>query len=98
MVGVVSNIVKDMGITHADFFRMLPNAVGDRNCQIRKDGATLIRGKERILISMGPEQERRIAMIRLPHVMVSFSFEAMTAEQVQAFIKRFDRAFQRGGG
>jgi hypothetical protein len=43
-------------------------------------------------------EPRRIALIRLPRMAVSFAFEGVPLEQRLAFLKRFDQHLQRGGG
>jgi len=90
--------VREMGVTHAEFFRSLPPALGDAGHRI--DG-TLIRVSlppGRLEIRLGPEGVRRIASLSLPRTVVTLRFENLERDAVDAFLLRFERAFQRGGG
>lgn len=42
--------------------------------------------------------ERRIALLAIPSLAVTFEFESMTPVQRHAVLRRFDLATQRGGG
>lgn len=90
---------KNMGITYSDFFRLLPKAMGEHSYTIadRAVNADVSGGK--LIISLGEQQERRIALMRIPYVIVSFDFDAVVgSDQIEAFMRHFDLHFQRGGG
>lgn len=90
---------RDMGLTHADFWRYLPAAVGTNRWKRISDTAVKVYiGSGRLLIDLGPEGERRIANIRLPRTEVKFLFHEVTPEEQTAFLTYFDLRFQRGGG
>ena len=55
-------------------------------------------GDGNVEIVLGPQQERRIALLRLPFAEVSFTFRGVPEARQQAFKKHFDLYFQRGGG
>ncbi len=90
--------VKEMGITHADFMRDLPRAL---------DGSPVVDGR-RIVMDKGPgrrleitfseEGRRRIAGIELPVTHVMLRFTGFEDGDVETVMKRFNRAYQRGGG
>lgn len=89
---------REMGLTHADFWRLLPRAMGDHPYTI--DGsvvrATVDGGQLEIVL--GQPEERRIALLRLPYAVVTFTFTGLEEVQQQAFKAHFDLHFQRGGG
>lgn len=89
---------REMGLTHADFWRLLPKAMGENPYTV--DGnvvqATVADGQ--LEITLGPPEERRIALLRLPFSVVSFTFNGVNELQQQAFKAHFDLYFQRGGG
>ena len=89
---------KNMGITHSDFFRLLPKAMGDHSYTI--NGSTVNADVEsgKLTISLGEQQERRIALMCIPFVIVSFDFDSVNDEGIEAFLQHFDLHFQRGGG
>jgi hypothetical protein len=49
-------------------------------------------------IDLAPGPERRIALLRLPTLRVTYRFTAGGAEQQRALLARLDRAMHRGGG
>ena len=88
----------DMGLTHADFFRLVPAAMGEHPFRI--EGNTVygqLHGGS-VEITLGAQQERQIALMRIPHAVVSFHFRGVTKAQQEAFKAYFDLRFQRGGG
>jgi len=93
-----------MSISHRDFQRLLPAAVSGYRLSGRGKGEALrfqIRhpDDDRLLtLDLGPERERRIGALRLPVTDVQFRFSGFDQAGFEAFIKRFDLAFQRGGG
>ena len=87
-----------MGLTHAEFFATLPAAIEHRDhlvdgntVRIDYDGCYLV-------IELGREQVRQIALLRLPHTEVTFSFHHFTVIAREQFMRRFDLYFRRGGG
>lgn len=89
---------REMGLTHADFWRLLPRAMG-RHAYTVDGSRVLARVDDGTLeITIGPPLERRIALLRLPYSVVSFTFDGVTESQQRAFKSHFDLHFQRGGG
>lgn len=89
---------KDMGLTHAEFHRILPGLFDDAAVEVH-DTTVIARWPDRWLrIRLAAEQCRRIAMLSLPSTEVSIEFHGFTADQRAAFLGHFDRRFQRGGG
>jgi len=87
-----------MGLTHDDFFRLIPAAMGEHPYRI--DGLS-VHGEINngtVEIKLGAQQERRIALMRIPYASVSFHFRGVTAAEQEAFKAYFDLRFQRGGG
>lgn len=89
---------REMGLTHDDFWRLLPRAMGDHSYERRGDTVNANVYQGTLKIDLGPTQERRIALLRLPYSVVSFRFEGVDPEQQMAFKTHFDLHFQRGGG
>lgn len=89
---------KEMGLTHADFFRLLPRAMGDYGYEI--DGSTVRATVHAgtVEIVLGPQKTRQIALLRLPYAVVSFTFKDVSEAQQLAFTEHFDLHFRRGGG
>ncbi len=91
-------IDKEMGISHRDFFRILPGALDTTDYRIDGRSVFVGEGSRRLNIVLSPETERRIALLSLPVTQVSLEFVGYDAEEAAAALERFDRAFQRGGG
>ena len=89
---------REMGLTHADFFRLLPQVLAGR-CW-RRNGATIVvtEGRRRLTIQLAPEAERCMASLRLPVTRVSLAFDGYAEQDSATFIARLERYFQRGGG
>jgi len=55
-------------------------------------------GAVRVEIDVVVGPERRIALLRLPTLLVTFRFLSGSSEAQQALLARLDRAMHRGGG
>lgn len=94
----VVTIDKEMGYTHADFFRLLPRAMGDNPYVI--DGlqvqCTLPSGS--LKITLGKECERRLFLVVMPYTNITFEYYGVSEEDRETFIKYFDLRFMKGLG
>jgi len=92
-------IQKQMGITHAEFMRLLPRALGSDDFRVNaktidftpKQGASL-------KIQLGTEGVRQIALMKMPTTPVTLTLAGISDDERDAMLLRFDRAYQRGGG
>ena len=91
-------IKKEMAVTHADFFRSIPNALAGETCTISDTQMILKSDAGTWSIHLGPEGERRIALLSVPATLVTLTFEDYSDANRQDAMQRFDRAFQCGGG
>ena len=89
---------RDMGITHSEFFRTLPAALPALPYTIQGHDVIVAEDARRLVITLSPEGRRRIAALSLPTTQVHFTFSGYSPQEVEQFMARFDRAFQRGGG
>jgi len=89
---------REMGLTHSDFWRLLPRAMGEHVYERSGDSVHATVNDGQLEIALGPPLERRIALMCIPYSKVSFSFSGVTEAQQQAFKAHFDLHFQRGGG
>lgn len=55
-------------------------------------------GTVRLEIELAPGPERRIALLRLPTLRVTYRFTGGSAEDRHVLLARLDRAMHRGGG
>lgn len=89
---------KEMGITHADFLRLLPRALRHEHYHLDGHTITVTEPGRRIHIQLSPQGERVIASIRLPVTQVTLTFEGFSPGQQSAFLQQFDNSYRRGGG
>ena len=91
-------ITKEMAITHAEFFRLLPNALDA--LPFKKTGNRVVveeKGR-RLDIGLGPERTRQIAGLKVPATDVTLSFTGYDKTAIAAALRLFERAYQKGGG
>ena len=91
-------IHKEMGITHADFLRLLPNALNSSHFVVKESEITFADSHRQIRISLSPETERVIASMRLPVTHVTLEFKGYTEAERDVFLIHFDNSYRRGGG
>lgn len=93
-----ARFTREMGCTAAELCQWLPGA--SRQAPVRFIGdtaeVTLAAGVLRLGWHVLPS--RRIALVTLPRLMVSFDFGVTPQEERHAFMKHFDLYTQRGGG
>ncbi len=90
---------KQMGISHADFYRLLPHALDSEAYTVQDDVVTFDGDDGRsVHILLGPEWERRIALLHIPVTDVTITFDGYDAAGIEAFLLHFDHSYQRGGG
>jgi len=87
-----------MGLTHAEFFRSLPAAIEHRDYTV-EDGVVRVDVDGRqVVIELGPQLSRNIALLKIPYVEVRFSFHGFSDEAREQFMERFELYYRRGGG
>ena len=91
-------VVKDMTISHREFFRIVQRLLEGERHELRADGVTLLRDAGSIAINLPPESFRSMGAIRLPRTGVELVFRGCSSEEVGAFLVSFDNRFRRGGG
>lgn len=89
---------REMGITHAEFFRGLPAAVAGRPYTLQQGEVLITEGGRRIAIKLSKEGERTLGSLRLPTTQVGFTFSGYSKPEVERFMAQFNLHFQRGGG
>ena len=95
---VKNSFSKDMGVTHNDFFRLLPKAMGEHTYTVDGHAINAQVDDGSLLISLSEQKLRKIALLHIPFLTVNFEFDGVSEEHITAFIKHFDLYFQRGGG
>jgi hypothetical protein len=91
-------VTKDMGLTRRDFYSSFAALAGDDGWHVADDVVTLDDASGPIKIYLEPERRRTIAIVSLPATTLRFEFTQHDPAEADAFMKRFDRCFRRGGG
>ncbi len=89
---------REMGCTETEWLGWLPQAMGSVDWQQQPGSAHAQLGDGSLDVYWQTGQPRRIALISMPRLLVSFRFEGLDDSQRYAFMKRFDLYMQRGGG
>ena len=89
---------REMGMTHAEFFRSLPAALAGRLYTLHHGKALITEDDRCISIKLCQESERTLGSLRLPMTHVSFTFVGYATQEVERFMAQFNLHFQRGGG
>jgi hypothetical protein len=95
---MITVVIREMGLSHAEFFRTLARALAGWRFKIQSNTVVVFEQERCLKITLAPEQERRIAMLRLPVTQVTFTFHGYSDAQSNTFLRHFERYFQRGGG
>ena len=91
-------VKKEMALTHDDFFRIIPRALGAENFDRTATGIFLEEGDKRLQITIGIERMRKIALMEISACDVRLEFFAYTEADRETALDLFDRMFQKGGG
>ena len=91
----MSTIIKEMALTRAEFLRLLPGAAG--GAPWRADGDA-VRVGDAVSIDLEALPPRRLGPFEIPVMRVTLRFHGVDEDEARAFVRRFDRAFQKGGG
>ncbi len=91
-------IKQHMGASHKEFFRLLPVALGSDEFTAQGTQIVYAFGDKRIEINLGPEGERRIALLTIPTTNVEIHASGFDDIEFERFMANFERAYQRGGG
>lgn len=95
---------REMSISHVEFLRSLVAAVTPATFEVPVTSGTTpvtitVHGAPgSVVIRLSAQRERRIALLCLPVTDVEIELDGFSEQDYEAFILRFDRAFQRGGG
>jgi len=95
---VLTVIQRQFGLSHADLQRLLPRFTDADVSFSGSDFVLVFANKRQLAISLGPERERRLGLMRIPFVDLEFTFKGWEPSDIHGFMARFDRMFQKGGG
>lgn len=91
-------VVKDMALTPVDFLRDLDRALPGLDYRVDGHAVEVGTAERGLSIALKELPPRRIGLLSLPRSEVSISFRGYGEGEREAFLERFFRAYQRGGG
>ena len=94
----VFHLHREMGCTRAEFMAWLPGATRQAPFQIDGEVVTVVIHGGHVEISLEQKPPRRIALIELPVLGVSFRFRGLDELARDDFLAHFDLYTRRGGG
>lgn len=92
---------REMGYTRTEFMRTLPAAMHDYEYAVAGDVISIVAPEaadKTMTITLGAEDVRKIAMIRIPFMYVDFDFTQVDEAVSKRFLAQFDLYFKKGGG
>lgn len=87
-----------MGFTRAEFMRILPAALHDYPYTLHDDVIQIDVAGQVLLIRIGEQQMRRVALLALPYLPVTFDYAQVDEVSFKTFLKQFDLYYRKGGG
>ncbi len=94
----VFQLHREMGCTRAEFISWLPGATRRAPFQIDGEVVTVTTHGGRVRISIEERPPRRIGLIALPVLGVTFCFHGLDELTRDDFLAHFDLYTRRGGG
>jgi hypothetical protein len=89
---------REMGCTREEFVRWLPGATRNAPMQMSAEKAVVHAGDATVEISFTQVPPRKIALVSMPVLKVSFRFSGARASAYREFMAYFDLYTKRGGG
>jgi len=89
----------DMGFSHRELIKGLPSAVIPYTVSRITSESYSFSCENRVAkMSLGPENTRKIASLKLPVTRITIEFENFSDHQYESFLERFKKYLHRGGG
>lgn len=89
---------REMGCTEAELLAWLPGATGGRRVDLGTGEARIEVAGGDLKLRWQEMPPRRIALMSMPILAISFRFENVGEAERQGFMRYFDLYTQRGGG
>ena len=91
-------LTREMSITHREFFRLLPRAVNEAPVSRQGNQVNITTSTGLVKITLAPETIRKIGIMEFPVTRLTIEFSSFNSAEREAFLARFDLAYQKGGG
>lgn len=89
---------RETGCSEAEWLQTLPRACGAHPLRLGQQQASVPIGSGQLHLAWHVLPPRRIALLNLPRLAVSYRFDAVGEVERLRFMRHFDLAMLRGGG
>lgn len=97
--GQMTTVEKEMGLTHKDFFSVLPDLLAGIPYEQCDDTIRFRLHDKQVEIMLAPEGVREVGRsFRLPVTLVTLRFYGFTDKERNDFVRRFNMKYMKGGG
>ncbi len=91
-------IEREMTISHREFFRLLPDSIEGMQYRIAGHNVIFEDDNRTFKILLSDETVRKLATLVLPVTHLRLELNGFTETEQLIILKRFDLAYQKGGG
>lgn len=91
-------ITKTLALTRADLLRQLPAVLAPAAYRVDGDEITASVEGRNLIMELLDLDVSRMGMLVLPQLRLVFTFTDWPQNEIDAFVWRFERVYQRGGG
>jgi len=98
MEKIPQQFTQEMGLNLAEFSRSIVSVVEPHEYTVAGRVFVIEHPEGNITITLDTTTARKIAMLAIPMTPVKFDFGRVSETSRQAFMRRFERYFHRGGG
>ena len=93
-----THVRREMSISHVDFMRTFPDAMGELQHEIDGKKITAHEGNKYLEINLSNERVLDLGSLELPLTFVDMDFSGFNEQEINAFFINWDHHFQRSGG
>ena len=88
-------ITKTMALKVDDLLRLIPALANDIQIQLAQNKIELLPG---LTLEIAQQQAAKIGSMFIPQLRLDFDFKDWQQAEIEGFLEKFGRVFQRGGG
>jgi len=89
---------KQMGITRKEFLRSLASALNEQPYRLAHNEVIVSDAGRQIAITLCEQHEQLIGSLKLPRMLVEFTFSGYSDSEAETLMAHINIHFQRGGG
>lgn len=91
-------VMRRMGYNRKEFIRNFQSLARGQVMTVTGDYLSLQHQQQQLQVVFENEMLRNLGSLQIPSIQVTFRFYHYSSAEIEAFFKRFDLYFHRGGG